>query len=297
MNNKKFPSIWFIEHIWFEFEQRLKKEDTKKNYFSAIRTICEYLNCDFTEITLTDAKAYFDLISYGKQSLSKRTIQTKLAMLRSVGTFIYQNKKRFGCPDYVNVYTKIKSPDYDNYLHIEEIPTLEELDFILEEAKDNPMLFLMILLVLRCSLTSDEICRLTPNDICIDGRNIMFLVLEQNGKRRYVKIPDDVKKYLLSYLEQFGCNPFLFQNQRGGQLKVRTLQNMVRELIDKAGINRKFNLQDIRNASITYMLHGGAPVEQVAEHAGISERWMYRYNKIIEELDFSPVDYMNLTIK
>ena len=44
------------------------------------------------------------------------------------------------------------------------------------------------------------------------------------------------------------------------------------------------------------MLFGGAVPKDVADYAGISERWMYRYKYVLQILDRAPCDYQNFSI-
>lgn len=45
------------------------------------------------------------------------------------------------------------------------------------------------------------------------------------------------------------------------------------------------------------MLKEGAPLGKVAEHVNVKNvSWFFRYNRVIESLDDSPVDYSHLKI-
>ena len=63
-------------------------------------------------------------------------------------------------------------------------------------------------------------------------------------------------------------------------------------------LNNKFTMQTLRHAAICYMLSGGASKDLVASYAGITTKWITRYDKIINSDTYKQaVDYSIISIK
>ena len=52
-------------------------------------------------------------------------------------------------------------------------------DDILEEAKDNEMLYLIFTMVIRCALTPNELCSIEAEMVKVDADGRAFLVLKK----------------------------------------------------------------------------------------------------------------------
>lgn len=282
--------------IWDAYARTLKQAKGRYEYFLCISTLCNYLHCDFLEVTLTAADNFFQWEASEKK-LSVKTLNTHISVCRSVASFIEASREDFNLPDYRNIFSGITVERYSEYLSPAAIPTIAEMDKILESAEDKPMLFLIFTLVIRCALSNKNLCALQAEHFQTDKSNRMFLTIDQNRlTQRHIKIPDDVAEILCSYCENTGISAGpLLVNNRGGRLTSNLLCKTVQTHMQNAGFT--YSLQDLRNASITHMLAGGASAADTAEYAGISERWMYRYRDVIDALDTAPCDYQHFTIK
>ena len=68
--------------------------------------------------------------------------------------------------------------------------------------------------------------------------------------------------------------------------------------LDNNKIRNKYTLQALRHAGLSYMLAGGAPKDAVANYAGITGRWMTRYDRIITSKTYNQaVNYSIITIQ
>ncbi|SFO68808.1 hypothetical protein SAMN04489757_17110 [Anaerocolumna aminovalerica] len=98
---------------------------------------------------------------------------------------------------------------------------------------------------------------------------------------------------LVRYVNHTGEREYLFYNKKNSVLRVRSLETLLKNALLKAEIDKPYTLQDIRNASIAYMIHSCAKSNEIADYAGVSDRWIYRYDKIIDELNYAPCDYVH----
>lgn len=294
--SSSYLSEFFLSVIWPQYASTLKKPRTRSDYFSYACNICDYLECDFLSITLEGAKGYFNKLCRDKK-LSVKSMNTRLYSLHSISSFIYKNKDFFDTPNYIDVFQFVSVSSYDTHLRAEDVPDKKTIDRLLTACEKDDTMFLILSLVIRCSLTASQICHLTPSMIATDASGRCFITFRSYNRERHVRVPNDVMKLVCDYIEINGIKDHLFYNQKGRPLQIRTLQDMMSNLSVAAGLKKPVTLQDLRNASITLMLHGGATPSSVAYHAGVSERWMYRYDSVLEDIDDSPCEYMHLEIK
>lgn len=303
----KDTSAYFSDtfrHILEDFcNYKLRSQKTKRNYLLNTINLCNFLQKDFLDIRREDADRYFEYISRqkdedGHSEVSVRTITARASIFRSIGRFIVTNKGNYANvpEDYSNVFLGLSMGEYSEYVNPLKVPTLEELDDILEEAKDNEMLYLIFTMVIRCALTPNELCSIEAEMVKVDADGRAFLVLKKkNDHVRHVKIPSDVFELFVTYTKHINVTSGLvFFCTHGNTLKYSQLNKYTNAVIKSAGYT--YTLKDIRNASIAYMLFGGAAPKDTAEYAGISERWMYKYKYVLEALDKAPCDYQHFKI-
>ena len=306
MPNKE-SSIYFSEtfkEILSDFSNfKLRSKKTRRNYIRSVSNLCDFLQKDFLDIDKNDADRYFEYISRqkddsGNSEVGIKTIAARASIFRSIGRFIVLNRANYrNLPDdYQNVFLGLSTGAYSEYINPLKVPTLEELDDILEAAKNDEMIYLIFSLVIRCALTPNEICSINAEMINTDADGRAFLSLKKkNGHSRHIKIPPDVFGLLITYVEHINVTSGpIFFCRHGNVLQYPQLNNYTKAIIKTTGYT--YTLKDIRNASIAYMLFGGAVPKDVADYAGISERWMYRYKYVLQTLDRAPCDYQNFSI-
>lgn len=291
-----FLSDRFITEIWPVYSMTLKRKKTRSDYFSYVCSICDHCRCDFKDVNAVMAQQYFDNLGKGEDALHIKSLHARLSALRSISRFIVTNGLY---EDYSNPFFTVDLNPYSNNIHISDIPSAYEISELLQACSEDSQMTLIICFALRCGLSASELCNIRVSDIEEDNNGIYAVTIHSPGKKqsRIVKIPSDVVAKLLDHFSKSVMNEFLFTNSRGDQLKVRTLQNMMKNTVTAAGLSRNITLQELRNSSISYMLAGGAAPEDVSSYVGISNRWMYRFNGVRDEIQSAPCDYNRLTIK
>lgn len=297
----KYLSDTIKEYIWPTFSMGLKTKRARDNYYSVLCMICNYTKRDFLDITYTQAQEYFDylLISNNKKKrLALSTVQSRLSMLNSFAKYIVENKKNLNIDrPYTNIYMYINIPEYDNYIKPDDIPSIEELNKLLEVSSDNNMMYLIFALVIKCAFSTSEICKMKESHIVEDLSGRFCVEINEYNKIRRVKLPDDIVGIIKDYMKYKPAGEYLFYNKKGLNLKVRNLESYCKKYMKMAELKKAYTLQDIRNAAICYMKSSGASDDSIAKYIGVDGRWMYRYDCVLEELDLQAVDYSKIIIK
>ena len=93
-------SSTFLNIIWKKFQQDLKSDGAKSDYFMLCCDICDFAKKDFLQLTETDAQGYFDklLLLQMENKLSLDTINVKFYRLHSISKFISIHQSPFSKP-------------------------------------------------------------------------------------------------------------------------------------------------------------------------------------------------------
>jgi site-specific recombinase XerD len=285
----------FMDDIWPAFERTLKKK-TRSNYFSSICMLCDYCRSDFVAIKHEQAAEYLEYTKSGLHRLSAKTRHARLSTFRSLAYFIEKNFwQDETLRSYRSPFDGIFLDAYSDDIETEKLPSETELERIMEmaESSDSQM-YLILLFATKCALTSGELCSLTPKKIRMDAAAHGFITFyDKSGKNeRIVKVPNQIMEYLQDHAEQYMNREYLFVNSRGTQMSTRTLQQRVSVLMEEAGMERSYTIQDLRNLSIAKMLYAGAEEGETAAYVGIAPGWIYRYSRIVPELRHAPCDLL-----
>ena len=113
----------------------------------------------------------------------------------------------------------------------------------------------------------------------------------------FVKIPEDVAELIDRYsMQRTDSQPYFFLNKKGKAVSARALQNRLHEACTACGV-RPFTYNDLRILSQALMIKDGAPLEKIAEHINVKNMsWFFRYDRVVESLKESPVDYTHLKV-
>lgn len=158
-----------------------------------------------------------------------------------------------------------------------------------ENLKHNTMLKLCYGMGLRLS----EILNLKISNI--DSKNMRVHIERGKGKKdRFVNLPDSILDQLRSYYIAYKPKVFLFEGQYGGQYCSRTVQQVFKNSLKKANINKKVGIHSLRHSFATHLLENGTDIRFIQEllgHNDIKTTFVYTHvsdrtiRKIISPLD------------
>lgn len=155
--------------------------------------------------------------------------------------------------------------------------------------KHNTMLKLCYGLGLRVS----EIVNLKITDI--DSRSMQVFIERAKGKKdRYVNLPESILPQLRTYFIEFKPQKYLFEGQFGGQYSSRSAQQVFKNAMLKAKINKTLSIHSLRHSFATHLLEQGTDIRFIQEllgHNDIKTTLIYTHvndksiRKIISPLD------------
>lgn len=279
-------------NIWNIYQETLKSAQSKREYYFALKDVCIYSRKAFLDINHIDAQAYFNYLRTTR--LKASTITARQAKLRSISNFLIRQANLLDIEYSYNPFVNINfMPETSFYIDSSHVPDITELDNLLSRASFDPELYLVLALVIKCGLSTGEICQIRMSDFFLDSIGYPYLKIAFKGKSRDIKISSDVVDILNAYANLKCPSTYLFENRNKKPLRVRDLERHYQKLF----YDVSYTLSDIRNGAIAAMLAQGIPQASVAAYLGITPVWLRRFEPHIPEMGLQAIDLNRITIK
>lgn len=296
----------FLYSIWNFFAANLS-ERTRKNYYNIVKNYIKTVGHTPMKLSEKDAETYFNDLTNRLNSgrLSYSTALMRMSVMRGLCDYIKLKNNREG-KSYTNYFKDYILPDTDKTITEEKLPKESELAAVLELAAEynDDTAYLIFSLVLKCGLTSSEVCSLKTEYLLYDTDECLCIHFPEKKRiSRIIKLPSDITQLLLKYISAHRISTgSIFYNKRGTPLKMRDAERLLKKYVNMGisenRVSSGFTLQDMRHAAFKYMLLGGADEAAVAGYAGITTKWMSRYRQIVNERTRqNAADFSTLTIK
>lgn len=131
----------------------------------------------------------------------------------------------------------------------------------------NPKHLLMLKLSYGMGLRVSEIVNLKIEHI--DSSRMSVLIAGAKGKKdRYVPLPESVLELLRNYYKVHKPKVWLFEGQYGGQYSTRSVQQVFKTAMQKAGIKKTIGIHGLRHSYATHLLECGADIRFIQELLG-----------------------------
>lgn len=294
----QYISEQFMNILRKYYTEKIKTERTEQQYMYVFNALCNHAKCDYLDISKEQVKAYFSEID--SRTIIKST-NYDLSVLRAVSRYMDENADEFQIePRYLDLFSVIEVMFPDMQFRPEDLPNFQDVDKVLDYFKNEGDMvgFLSCSLVLRTTLTTNELVSLRRDMLLQDANGNYGIRLKlTNYAYRYVKLPDDIVELINQYSKQRIDNlPYFFLNKKGKAVSSRALQNRLRDACLACDV-QPFTYNDLRHLSQALMIKEGVPLNKLAEHIDVKNvNWFFRYNRVIETLDDSAVDYSHLKI-
>jgi site-specific recombinase XerD len=155
----------------------------------------------------------------------------------------------------------------------------------------------MLMFAYSSGLRRGEILRLKYTDI--DRERMQIRISQSKGmKDRYVKLSQKILPYLDKYMEEYQPKTFLFEGATGAEYSESSLQNVIHDAVQAAGIKKKTTLHTLRHTYATHSLEDGADLRYIQDMMGHSsskttEIYTHITRKGFDQLK-SPMDNLDL---
>jgi integrase/recombinase XerD len=143
----------------------------------------------------------------------------------------------------------------------------EEVKAILTSQK-NTKHRTMLSLIYACGLRRSELLSLRPKDID-SKRNILKIINAKGKKDRIIPISENIIEMLRAYYKLYKPKIWLFEGQEEQTpYSEKSLQSVLKQAVEKAGINKPVTLHWLRHSYATHLLESGTDLRYIQELLG-----------------------------
>lgn len=270
-----------------EFRQWLRSkrysESTIGTYTNALRTFLRYCQKPIGDITNQDIILFNN--NYILSNKLSSTFQNQV--VNAIKLFFRTVGNRNLDPDLVHRPKRQKL--------LPNVLSKEEVKAILS-AHNNIKHKVMLSLIYSCGLRCGELLKLKPEHV--DGKRNLLIIKQAKGRKdRIAPLSTKILGLLRAYFE--ACKPevYLFEGQKKGEpYDARSLQNVLKQALQKAEINKPVTLHWLRHSYATHLLENGTDLRYIQEILGHSsskttEIYTHVSTKSIQKI-VSPFDYL-----
>ncbi len=279
-----------VDKLIANFEQKLKIEryspNSIRNYSSSVRSFLNVAKLKFNspeQLGVEEIEKYiFWKIEKYKISFSHQRI-----IVASLDKFYTLVLKTY--LDLKHLYPSRKEKALPNYLSKQEVKKLlARIDNLKHRS--------IVKLLYGCGLRLSELINLKISDINSDTMTIRIRNAKGN-KDRIVMLSNVILVDLRNYFIQYKPNVYLFEGQGGGLYTARSVQNLVQDAAEKAGITKKVTPHVLRHSFATHLLENGTDIRYIQEllgHSSIKTTEIYTHITDVSKSKIkSPLDSLD----
>ena len=272
-----------------QFEEKLKtmrySESTVRNYCSALK---EFIH--FNREKQIDQLKPEDIEKFLLYITEKRNVSTSYHNI-SICAIKFYYEKVLQRPQ---VTYQVNRPRREKILP--EVLGEEDIRRILSVV-DNLKHKCILMTIYSGGLRLSEVVGLRISDID-SGRMMIFIKGAKGNKDRYTILSKELLKWLREYYKKEKPVTWLFEGVTGGQYSMRSVQNIMKEAVKKAGIKKHATVHTLRHSFATHMLENGTDLRYIQNLLGhnsskTTEIYTHITTKGIEQLT-SPFDRLGM---
>ena len=275
-----------FEHF-LKFERNFS-DNTLDAYLRDIKKLRDYAEFELEnvgplEITYENIQEY--LFQLSKKKFSERTQARWISSIKAFFKYLLDDEVRSDNPATLLEGPKLGLylPDTLSFDDVDKI--INAIDISNDLGKRNKC---MIEVLYGCGLRVSELI-----DLKISNINFKELYLKVEGKgdkSRFVPLAKFtaklIKEYMLEVRSKYKinkkCEDILFLNSRGSAMSRVIVFIIIKELTEKAGINKKISPHTFRHSFATHLLQNGADLRYIQEmlgHSSITTTEIYTHLK------------------
>lgn len=162
---------------------------------------------------------------------------------------------------------------------------------------DNLKHKVILALLYSCGLRVSELINLKWCNID-RSRMIINIIQAKGNKDRQVMLTPSIVPLLEKYWYEYKSKEYVLNGQFGLQYSSRSVGEVVKQLADKAGLNKRVYTHLLRHCSFSHMVESGtdiALVSKIAGHSNIKTTNIYLHlsHNLISKIS-SPISYISL---
>ncbi len=273
-----------INHFKYWMRSRRYSESTIGTYTDSMQTFLRYFSDKPISEICND-----DLIHFNNEYIIKNKFSASFQnqIVNAVKLFFRSIENKSLQPELIH---RPKNPKL-----LPNVLSKEEVKRILN-AHGNIKHKAMLSLIYSCGLRCGELLRLTANDI--DNKRSIVIIRQSKGRKdRIAPLSSKIIEILREYYTIYKPQNYLFEGQvKGTMYDERSLQQVLKQALEKSGITKQVTLHWLRHSYATHLLENGTDLRYIQEILGHSssrttEIYTHVSTKSIQNVT-SPFDYL-----
>ena len=245
------------------------------------------------------------------EKYSKTYVKSMYRQLKGFYRFIYDHRIYLNSTYETDIHRNPFAEVYCIYqdkeeLTLEDIPSYEDLDLLLDAAESNMTLSLAIKLVIRIGLTASELLSIKKSNFILSKENLYLELIDRDRKgqvqKRTMFIPEDLHSaidYVATRLPETEKHIIVNVTSKSGIVKPYTMRTLLRHLNQcclDADIET-ITFSKLRNFFIFQAKLSGIDNGEIAEFTNQEGRWIYRFDLIDVSNVLRTAEYIHFTLK
>lgn len=253
-----FKGIQQVEKFKQCLQSKRYSDNTVKTYTDALKSFFTFFNEKNVDAITND-----DVITFNNDYILRNKLSTSYQnqIVNAIKLYFITIKDTSIQIDKIHRPKREKS--LPNVLSKDEVKTILE-------APTNLKHRAMLSLIYSCGLRCGELLSLIPNHI--DSKRNIVLIKNAKGKKdRIVPLSPKILALLREYYKMYQPKIYLFEGQNTGiPYDARSLQQVLKQAIKKATINKPVTLHWLRHSYATHLLENGTDLRYIQELLGHS---------------------------
>ncbi|MDA3899817.1 MAG: tyrosine-type recombinase/integrase [Spirochaetes bacterium] len=164
--------------------------------------------------------------------------------------------------------SKITIPRRNKDKKLPQVLSENEVQQIFAEVSNNKHRAILFV-IYSSGLRISEAINLTLNDIDSE-RNCIHVRGGKGRKDRNTLLSQKVLEILREYYKEYRPGKYLFEGQTGGKYSTRSIQNIFKHAVKKAGITKPVSVHTLRHSFATHLLEQGTDLRYIQKLLGHS---------------------------
>lgn len=269
-------------HAFLKLEKSLS-ENTIEAYQSDLNRFLDYLSdmgLKYDSVSIDDFRHFLEELT--NLGISVRSQARIISGIKSFYRFLQYEEILDEDPTELLEMPKLA-------MHLPEVLSVEEIDNIVEaidmSKKEGVRNRVIIEMLYGSGLRVSELIDVKISNIHFDEGYVC--VIGKGNKQRLVPISSICKEYIKEYLHERaswrlldGFEDYLFINRSGKNISRVAIFNIVKQLVELAGIKKTISPHTFRHSFATHLLEGGAnlrDIQQMLGHSSILTTEIYTH--------------------
>lgn len=274
-------SLKWIEKYSIDLNLLYQSEATRKNYKSQIWTFLNHFKNEVEPKAIDNEKIKLWL-------LEAKTVNSTKHRLCALNSFY---KHTVGMPSKIQ---RIPYPKADKKLPIVlSQDEVQRMFNVCENLKHKVILALLY----SCGLRVSELINLKWSNIN-RSRMIINVIAGKGKKDRQVMLPEVLIPLLEKYYRQYKTKEYVLSSQFSNQYSSKSVGQVMKQLAEKAKINKRVYTHLMRHNCFTHMVENGIDInliQKLAGHNNVKTTMMYTHisDSLISKIN-SPINQIQL---